>query len=119
MSVNTAEGPGIFDNTLAQSVRRDFEAAMAEGLSVYAAADAILERHAGLLHDPENAAPIFYALAMLQSEHGTITPRIRKTAQTLIVSGEGLNAFAHRGTEWVEARRKVEQELRGRLTELG
>jgi hypothetical protein len=119
MSGSTTHGAGIFDNTLAQSVRADFEAALAGGLSVYAAADAILARHAGLLHDAEHAAPIFYALAVLQSAHGTISPRIRKAAQTLIVSGEGLAAFAHHGPEWLARRREVEQELRRKLTELG
>ncbi len=112
-------GTGIFDTPLALDVRAEFEAELARGASAYAAALAVLQTHAGAVHDPDDGPVIFYALATLQLDHGVIAPMLRKRALTLINSGEGLERWKGEPAEVFEARRRTEQELRARLVAMG
>lgn len=107
-------GPGIFDNDVAQRVRDDFNAALAEGLSVYAAADRILSKPIDFLKETDRDQ-IFLALAALQLEHGLIQPKIKKNALTIIIMGDELERWESAGAELHAARGKVLQELRQRL----
>ena len=111
-------GTGIFDNDVAETVRREFNDGVQHGMSVYAAADRIL----GKLADPLNPRPldraaVYLALAALQLEHGLIQPKIKKHALTFIISGEELEKWESSGKATLEERRKVLQALREKLSE--
>lgn len=106
-------GVGIFDDDLAQSVRRDFAALVAEGMSVYAAAESLLEKYAR-----DNSAIVYLALAALQLEHGLIQHKIKKRALTVIISGEGRERWEDAAPEALQARERVLEELRNRLREV-
>lgn len=112
-------GPGLFDSPLGQQLRSEFEAELSSGASAYRAGESVLAKHPMQLNDPEFGPIIFYALAALQMEHGVIDQKIRKRALTYINSGDGLDAWRAAGEEVLEARRKVEQELRARLVAMG
>ncbi len=109
-----AWGVGIFDDDLAQNVRKDFQRAVDAGQSVYEAARGILERYAAA-----NSAVVYLALAALQLEHGLVQPRIRKTALTVIITGEGVEPWAEAPAETRAARERELDNLRNRLREMG
>jgi hypothetical protein len=109
-------GPGIFDNDVAQSVRDEFTAAVAQGLSVYAAADRVLARPFDFLKENDRDQ-VFLALAALQLEHGVIQPKIKKNALTVIIMGDDLEQWESKGPELYAARSKVLQELRQKLVD--
>ena len=108
-------GPGIFDNDVAQGVRAEFNASVAEGLSVFAAAERILSKPIDFLKETDRDQ-IFLALAALQLEHGLIQPKVKKNALTIIILGDELERWESSGPETYEARKKVLQDLRERLT---
>jgi len=103
-------GVGIFDNDVAQDVRRDFEAGLASGQSVYIAADALLQKY-----DQSNSCALYLALAALQLEHELIQPKIKKKALTLIISGDAAEDWVASGTAIYENRMTVLSELRAKL----
>ena len=109
-------GPGIFENDVAQRVREEFNASVAEGLSVFAAADRILSKPIDFLKDSDRDQ-IYLALAALQLDHGVIQQKIKKNALTIIIMGDELERWENSGAEVHAAREKVLQELRVRLGE--
>jgi hypothetical protein len=112
-------GPEIFDSDFAAEIRAEFEDQIAKGRSLYAAADAVMEKYSHESHDFDDGPVLAYALASLQMEHGAVSPKIRKWALTLINSGDGLERWKDAKPEDYGARKKVEQELRTKLVELG
>ena len=110
-------GVGIFDHELAREVRREFEHLMDTGLSAYAAANGVLSRHAAQVHDPDDEPAIYFALVELQLNCGALAPSLRKRVLTLINSGDSLARWAAQPEETIEARKKVEQDLRRRLVQ--
>jgi hypothetical protein len=110
---------GLFDDPLAKVVRLEFDLALNNGASVYAAADAILQKHASLIHDPDSGPVILFALADLQMQHGVISSPIRKRVLTWINSGEAIERWRHAPPDIVASRKKVEQELRSKLVAMG
>ena len=115
----SVRGIGFFDDLLGAAIRRDFEAAVNAGASVYAAADRIVAEHVDSIHDPDSAPVIFYALADLQLQHGCVSAKIRKLALTLINSGDGMERWKNEAVEIYEARKNIEQDLRARLVAFG
>lgn len=115
----SAHGVGLFDNPLGSDIRLEFDSALKDGASVYVAAENILQKYADSIHDPDCSPIILYALAALQLQHGVISSKIRKRALTLINSGDGLERWRGTAPEIYEARKKVEQDLRARLVEMG
>ncbi len=103
-------GVGIFDNDVAQDVRRDFEAGLASGQSVYIAADALLQKY-----DHANSCALYLALAALQLEHELIQPKIKKKALTLIISGDAEEDWTSSSAAIYENRKAVLAELRAKL----
>jgi len=103
-------GVGIFDNEQALNIRRDFEVLVAQGQSVFAAADKLIEKYAD-----QNSAVMYLALASLQLDHDVIHPKIKKRALTAIISGQAAEAWEETGTAVFENRKAVLQELRRRL----
>ena len=109
-------GPGIFENDVTQKVRDEFTKSVADGKSVYAAADQILNRVVSPLVDSERPQ-VFLALAALQLEHGLIQPKIKKNALTVIILNEDDENWLSAPPETVAARKKILQDLRRKLTE--
>ena len=107
-------GPGIFDNDVAQSVRDEFNTAVAQGLSVYAAADRVLARPFDFMKENDRDQ-VFLALAALQLEHGVIQPKIKKNALTVIILGDDLETWESKGPTQHAARRQILQDLRQKL----
>jgi hypothetical protein len=103
-------GVGIFDNDVAADVQAAFEAALAEGLSVYAAAERLIP-----LFEPRGSCATYLALAALQLDHDTIQPKIKKKALTLIISGEADEDWSESPGAIRENRRAALHELRLRL----
>ena len=103
-------GVGIFDNDVALDVRKEFEAALAKGLSGYMASDNVIAKY-GQTKDME----VYLALAELQIEHNIIQPKVKKKALTLIISGDAAEDWEDAGTAVFENRKAVLQELRLRL----
>jgi hypothetical protein len=106
-------GVGIFDSDLAQAVRKDFEAAMAAGASIYAAADRTIEAHSN-----DNSIIVYLAIAALQLEQNGIQPKIKKKALTIIISGDGKEPWFDGPPDTLAARERVLEELRNRLREM-
>lgn len=109
-------GPGIFENDVAQQVRTEFNAAVAGGMSVYAAADRILSKPIDFLKDSDRDQ-IYLALAALQLDHGVIQQKIKKNALTIIIMGDELERWESAGADAHAKRAAVLQDLRTRLGE--
>lgn len=103
-------GVGIFDNSTAQDVRKDFEAAMAAGASAYSAADALIVKY-----DSAGSCALYLALAALQLEQNVIQPKIKKKALTLIISGEASEDWEAVSPAIFENRKAILHELRQKL----
>lgn len=106
-------GVGIFDSDLAQSVKKDFAEALAHGASIYAAADRMLEKYAS-----DNTIILYLAIAALQLEQNGIQPKVKKKALTIIISGDGKEAWLDGPADALAARERVLEELRNRLREM-
>jgi hypothetical protein len=111
-----AWGVGIFDDDLAQKARASFERHMRDGQSVYMAAESVLAGHAGL--DGPQFNVVALAVAALQMELHTISPKVRKKALTVIISGEGAEAWEGGDPAALAAREQVLQALREQLREM-
>jgi hypothetical protein len=103
-------GVGIFDDDLAQLVRAEFERHVRDGMSVYMAADRVQTDHANA-----DTKVVTLALAVLQLEHNTIQPKIRKKALTIIISGDGKERWENGDPSALAARERELQNLRERL----
>ncbi|HYG76679.1 MAG TPA: hypothetical protein VEK08_16870 [Planctomycetota bacterium] len=103
-------GVGIFDNDLAVAIKADFEKLVADGDSVFAAADKLIEKYS-----EANSSVMYLALASLQLDYDVIHPKIKKRALTAIISGNAAEAWEESGTAVFENRKAVLQELRQRL----
>ncbi len=109
-------GYDIFDNDEANDIRALFEAEMATRASVAHATAEILRESKDALDDPESGPIIWLALAALQLRRGGLQPNIRDHALAVIDSGEDLKRWETEGKpEDVEGRKRVLEELRGRL----
>lgn len=106
-------GAGIFDNELAVRIRAEFESALQQGHSAYAAAERIRKEYA-----EDHSAVACLALAALQLEHDAVHPRIKKQALTLIVTGEAAEPWEDASPEQFEARQQALQDLRRKLLAL-
>lgn len=103
-------GVGIFDNDVAVDVRKDFEAALAQGLSAYMASDKLIEKYG-----VKNEVEMYLALAEMQLGQDIIQPKVKKKALTLIISGDAAESWESAGTAVFENRKAVLQDLRRRL----
>ena len=78
----------ILASELAQEIRAAFESALADGLSVSAATEQVLEDFAPALDDPATEPAVYLTLAALQLEHDALQPQIRLKALGIINSGQ-------------------------------
>ena len=110
-----AADPSVFDDLLAQDVRRVFEEALAASGSPEHATASVLQAFADSLPDPEEGPTIWLALATQQVEHGCLTEHVRLRA--LEAMDADLVRWAMEGPEALARRQQVLASLRSRLIE--
>jgi hypothetical protein len=101
---------GIFQHSGTQAVRETFESALAEGLSVAAATEQVLEDFEGDLSAPDGGAVVLLALVALQLEHDSLQLQLRNRALAII---EDLHRQEVPAFDGLDA--SVLQDLAGRL----
>lgn len=111
-----AWGYDIFDNDVASDVRGLFEDELNVRASVSPATAEILRESKDALDDSDDGPIIWLALAALQLGQGELHANVRDHALAVIDSGEDLKRWEAEGKpEDVEGRKRVLEELRGRL----
>ena len=108
-----AWGLGIFDDDAACDVRGIFEDAIAEGQDVNAATQLVLEEFGEAVDDVEDGPVIWLALASLQLEQRKLHANIRQ--QALAAINPNLERWQESGPEDAAGRKRVLEELRGRI----
>ena len=108
-------GYGIFENDIAVDVRLMFEDEIDGGSGVEEATKHVLAECVDYLEDMDDSVQAWLALAALQLEQGSVQDPIRKKALEVIEQGADLERWHEAGTEAVEARRGVLEELRSSL----
>ncbi|MER3436338.1 MAG: hypothetical protein C4346_01195 [Chloroflexota bacterium] len=110
-----AADSSVFDDLLAQDVRRVFAEALAASGSPEHATASVLHAFADSLPDPEEGPTIWLALAMQQVEHGCLTEHVLHRA--LEAMDADLVRWAMEGPEALARRQQVLASLRSRLIE--
>ena len=112
-------GYEIFEDDIALDLRGDFEAALAEGLSVPDATARVLAEYGDAVEDFDDGPIIAVALAALQLEHGALQPEVRERALAVIDNSKGMHGWEEGGAEHAAKRRAVLAALRARLVGTG
>ncbi|MBB3113226.1 hypothetical protein FHS18_005329 [Paenibacillus phyllosphaerae] len=106
-----AWGPGIFDNDMTCDVRDEFNALLAQGLSVIEATSGVLESYEMELEDedPEMVCYVYLGLAGAQLEHAALLPEVSAKAIEVIEQGADLELWEEStGEDYAERKAMLE-----------
>lgn len=106
---------GIFDDDFTCDIRYAFEENMKKGLSVEEASRNILEEFEDDIEDDYYGAIIYLALAALGLKRGYVLSDIKNKALDIIDSENSLEIWKEVGSNELEKRKNVLEELRLKL----
>lgn len=106
---------GIFDDDIAMDVKAEFDDAMAEDLTVEEATEQVLESFEDELEDEDDGPVVYFALAVLQMEQGSVTEDIRQAVLHIIETGQGLERWKDAEEEKFNKRIGILNELKQKL----
>ena len=105
----------LFDNDIANDVKKRFEKFIEIGLSVAQATNNILNFFKNELGDDEEKAIIYLSLVSLQMKHGSLQGTIKKRALKIIESGQGIERWEESGGEILDQKKNFLNELKDQI----
>ena len=108
-------GTGLYADDTTCEVRDEFRSHLASGLPPGEAEAKVLARYEPLLHDPQVACLVFFALADVQWRSGCLSDAVKQNALDLLDRGGDLEHWAKEAPRDAAARRRTLAALRERL----
>jgi hypothetical protein len=110
-----ANGPEIFDDDVACDVRATFQADLKKGEDVQFATQHVRQKYRNHIKDYDDGPTVWFALALLQLDHGALQNEVRENALKAIEDGTGMSRWKEEIPVRQQERRAVLDELRSLL----